>query len=259
MSFGSTNTNTSNASVPSAWSADHGWYNEGFLVTNGSDWYESLQGHDSAANKEPGTAGGAAYWVLKVDIPSSAQIIAAAPAETVTTIGALINSATAKTTLVGSDSFGLMDSESTPVNLIKKLTWTAFKAILDALYAAVGHTHTTLPTTVEKAALKMSIVALTMVGNACTPDFAAGNDFEVTLTGADTINNPSTPTIGQSGVFWVNNSAAGTGTVAWGTYYKFTGGVDGQVSAGANSLNMFAYKVKSATIITVVTSGTGLA
>jgi len=108
------------------------------------------------------------------------------------------------------------------------------------------------PTATEKALLNVTIGALTMVGNACTPDFSTANDFEVTLTGADTINNPTNVTVGQSGVIWINNSVAGTGTVAWGSNFKFIGGVDSQVAAGASSLNCLAYKVKSATVIACV-------
>jgi hypothetical protein len=59
--------------------------------------------------------------------------------ETTTTIGALINSATAKTAPVDADYLGLMDSESTnPANILKKLSWSYVKSVLktyfDGLY-----------------------------------------------------------------------------------------------------------------------------
>lgn len=65
------------------------------------------------------------------------------PAETTTTIGALINSATSKTTPVDADQLGLMDSAAS--NILKKLSWANVKATLktyfDTLYAAIVHTH----------------------------------------------------------------------------------------------------------------------
>jgi hypothetical protein len=60
--------------------------------------------------------------------------------ETTTTIGALINSATAKTTPVDADYVGLMDSAAS--NVLKKLSWanikTALKTYFDTLYAPLA-------------------------------------------------------------------------------------------------------------------------
>ncbi len=65
----------------------------------------------------------------------------ATPAETTTTIGALINGATAKTSAVDADYLPLMDSEAT--NLMKKLSWAYVKSILktyfDGLYNLYVH------------------------------------------------------------------------------------------------------------------------
>lgn len=67
--------------------------------------------------------------------------LAAAPAETVTTEGARINGATAKTTPVDADMIGLMDSAAS--NVLKKLSWLNVKATLktyfDTLYSTVSH------------------------------------------------------------------------------------------------------------------------
>ena len=69
--------------------------------------------------------------------------LAAAPAETATTVGSLISGATSKTTPVDADSLGLSDSAAT--NVLKKLTWANVKATLktyfDTLYANITHTH----------------------------------------------------------------------------------------------------------------------
>jgi hypothetical protein len=64
------------------------------------------------------------------------------PAPTTTNVGALINSATAKNTPVDADMLGLMDSASTPVNLLKKLSWAYVKSVLktyfDGIYLALA-------------------------------------------------------------------------------------------------------------------------
>lgn len=66
----------------------------------------------------------------------NAEIASDAPAETTTTIGSLINGATAKTTPVDADFIGLMDSAAS--NILKKLSWANIKATLktyfDTLY-----------------------------------------------------------------------------------------------------------------------------
>jgi hypothetical protein len=64
----------------------------------------------------------------------------ATPAETTTTIGALINGATAKDSPVDADQLGLMDSAGS--NILKKLSWAYVKSVLktyfDGLYAVTG-------------------------------------------------------------------------------------------------------------------------
>ena len=56
----------------------------------------------------------------------------ATPAETTTTIGALINGATTKTSAVDADYLGLMDSEGS--NVLKKLSWAYVKSILKTYF-----------------------------------------------------------------------------------------------------------------------------
>lgn len=72
------------------------------------------------------------------DFNSSA--LAAAPAETTTTVGTLVSGATGKTTPVDADTLGLSDSAAS--NVLKSLTWANVKATLktyfDTLYQAAG-------------------------------------------------------------------------------------------------------------------------
>ena len=60
--------------------------------------------------------------------------------ETATTIGTLINGATAKTTPVDADMVGLMDSEAS--NVIKKFSWTNVKAALKTYFDSIYSTLT---------------------------------------------------------------------------------------------------------------------
>jgi len=83
----------------------------------------------------PGTSGN----VLKsdgTDWTSSAPTTY--PAETTTTIGALINGATAKTSAVDADYLPLMDSEAS--NLMKKLSWAYVKSILKTYFDGIYST-----------------------------------------------------------------------------------------------------------------------
>ena len=91
--------------------------------------------HGNAANTSALTLGAGASSVSGSNTGDSAT-----PAETTTTIGALINGATAKTAPVDADYLALMDSEAT--NVMKKLSWAYVKSVLktyfDGLYGASG-------------------------------------------------------------------------------------------------------------------------
>lgn len=63
---------------------------------------------------------------------TAARALAAAAAETVTTIGALIFGSTAKTTPVDADTVGISDSAAS--NVLKKVTWANVKATLKAYF-----------------------------------------------------------------------------------------------------------------------------
>lgn len=66
---------------------------------------------------------------------TDARALSAAPAETTTTIGTLINGATDKATPVDADYVGLMDS--TASNILKKLSWANIKATLKTYFDTI--------------------------------------------------------------------------------------------------------------------------
>ena len=51
------------------------------------------------------------------------------------TIGSLISGATAKTTPVDADMFGIMDSAAS--NVLKKFSWANMKTALDTIYVKI--------------------------------------------------------------------------------------------------------------------------
>lgn len=89
--------------------------------------------HEAASNPHP-------IYLTQTEADALYATIAGGAAETVTTIGALINGATAKTTPVDADYIGLMDSAAS--NVLKKLSWANIKATLktyfDTLYAPIA-------------------------------------------------------------------------------------------------------------------------
>ena len=92
-------------------------------------------------------------------------------------------------------------------------------------------------------------VALTD-GATITPDFAAGNNFSVTLGGNRTLANPTNLTAGQSGTIIVTQDGTGSRTLAFGSYWKFAGGTAPTLTTTASAVDAIAYYVESATRIT---------
>ena len=99
------------------------------------------------------------------------------------------------------------------------------------------------------AAQRGTISALTD-GATITPDFAAANNFSVTLGGNRTLANPSNLVAGQSGCIWVTQDGTGSRTLSYGSYWDFTGGTAPTLTTAANSRDLLVYAVQSTTQIT---------
>jgi hypothetical protein len=99
------------------------------------------------------------------------------------------------------------------------------------------------------AAQRGTIVALTD-GATITPDFAAGNNFSVTLGGNRTLANPTNQTAGQSGVIVVTQDGTGGRTLAFGSNWKFPGGTAPTLTTTAAAVDVIAYYVESSSRIT---------
>ena len=98
------------------------------------------------------------------------------------------------------------------------------------------------------AAQRGAITALTD-GATITPDFAAGNNYSVTLAGNRTLANPTNLTAGQSGVILVSQDSTGSRTLAFGSYWKFAGGTAPTLTTTASAVDVIAFFVDSSTRI----------
>lgn len=108
--------------------------------------------------------------------------------ETTTTIGTLINGATAKTTPVDADFFGLMDSAAS--NILKKLSWANVMVALGAY---------TVTLTNKRINPRIVTAASYTTDTGTSLDVSTCDQFVITAqAGALKFNNPSgTPTEGQ--------------------------------------------------------------
>lgn len=83
-------------------------------------------------------------------------------------------------------------------------------------------------------------------------DLNDGNNFIVTLGGNRTLENPSNPTIGQTGQIYVIQDGSGSRTLAYGSYWKFSGGTAPTLTTDANAVDLLVYNVRAADKIDTV-------
>jgi hypothetical protein len=98
------------------------------------------------------------------------------------------------------------------------------------------------------AAQRAAISALTD-GATITPDFAAANNYSVTLGGNRTLANPTNLVAGQSGSIFITQDGTGSRTLAYGSYYDFIGGTAPTLSTAASAVDRIDYIVRSSTSI----------
>lgn len=81
-------------------------------------------------------------------------------------------------------------------------------------------------------------------------DFSDSNNFEITLAGNRTLGNPTNLVAGQSGCIWISQDGIGSRTLAYDSYWDFSGGTAPTLSTTANAVDCLAYSVQSSTKIT---------
>lgn len=80
-----------------------------------------------------------------------------------------------------------------------------------------------------------------------TLDFAANQNFVLTITGAVTLANPTTEQVGQSGFIVFIQDSSGGATISLGTQYKTAGGVNTlTLSSAAGAIDIVPYVVSAA-------------
>ena len=101
------------------------------------------------------------------------------------------------------------------------------------------------------AAQRGTITTLTD-GATVTPDFAASNNYTLTLGGNRTIANPTNLTAGQSGSIFLVQDGTGSRTASWGSYWDFAGGTAPTLTTTASAVDRIDYVVRSTTSIHAV-------
>jgi hypothetical protein len=79
-----------------------------------------------------------------------------------------------------------------------------------------------------------------------TLDFAANQNFVLTLTGNVTLANPSTEVVGQSGFITLIQDGTGSRTVSLGTDYETAGGAGLTLTSTASATDIVPYVVAAA-------------
>ena len=101
------------------------------------------------------------------------------------------------------------------------------------------------------AAQRSTITTLTS-GATVTPDFAASNNYTLTLGQNLTIANPTNLTAGQSGSIFLVQDGTGSRTASWGSYWDFAGGTAPVLTTTAAGIDRVDYIVRSSTSIHAV-------
>ncbi len=78
-----------------------------------------------------------------------------------------------------------------------------------------------------------------------TLDFDTYQNFVLTATGNVTLANPSTESVGQSGIIVFIQDGSGSRTLSLGTDYETAGGAGLTISTGANAVDVIPYFVKA--------------
>lgn len=83
-------------------------------------------------------------------------------------------------------------------------------------------------------------------GTTITPDFSDSNNFSVTLGGNRTLANPTNIVAGQSGAIFISQDGTGSRTLAFGTYWDFSGGTAPTLTTTASAVDVLVYTVRGA-------------
>jgi hypothetical protein len=77
-------------------------------------------------------------------------------------------------------------------------------------------------------------------------DLDTYSNFVLTATGNVTLANPSTESVGQTGIIVLIQDGTGSRTIGSGTQYEWPAGTVGTISTAANSIDIIPYFVDAA-------------
>ena len=155
----------------------------------------------------------------------------------------------------GTDSIIIADNTSTlkirntsgNVELQPKTGEVGVKAIADGATELYHNNVKKIETTANGVTVSGTAIATTdtdtsNTGNV-TLDFAANQNFVLTLTGNTTLVNPTTEQVGQSGFITCIQDGTGSRTLALGTDYETAGGAGITLSTAASATDLIPYVV----------------
>jgi hypothetical protein len=119
-------------------------------------------------------------------------------------------------------------------------------------YLGIGVTNPSVQLHIAKSAVA-DIGTLTSA-TSITADFAANQNFTVTLAHNAALENPSNPVAGQTGSIFVVQDGVGSRTMSYGTYWDFIDGSAPTLSTAAASIDRIDYIVQDTTNIQAIAS-----
>ena len=78
-------------------------------------------------------------------------------------------------------------------------------------------------------------------GATITPDFAAGQNFSVTLAGNRTLANPTNIVAGQCGSVVITQDGTGSRTVTWNAIFKWSAGAAPVLSTAGGAIDIVSF------------------
>ena len=182
-------------------------------------------------------AGTGVEWTSNVDIPGTLDVTGATTLD-----GALTVTGTA--TFNGSVVLEGTTADDYELTLACEPTADRTVTFPDATTTLAGLSAAQTFTAQQRGAIS----ALTD-GATITPDFSLANNFSVVLGGARTLANPTNLTAGASGAIFISQDGTGSRTLAFGSYWSFSGGTAPTLSTAASAIDVLVYTVRSSTDI----------
>jgi len=215
---------------------------------------------DGAARQllQTDAAGTGVEWTDNVDIPGTLDVTGAATFDsTITAANNVTLNAQADLRFADSDSSNWVAFQA-PATVASNVTWT-----LPSTDGTSGQVLSTNGTGTLSWAANINLdtaqtwtkgqrgeITVLTDGATVTPDFNDSNHFSLTIGGNRTLANPTNLTAGQSGCIWITQDGTGSRTLAFGSYWDFSGGTAPTLTTAANSTDCLVYAVQSSTRIT---------